>query len=181
MYYSLTRMKTAGTLWRGGKPLPVTGESWMDHEFSTDSLAPDEVGWDWFSLQLDGGEEVMLYRMRRADGTTDPHSGGTWVGPKGETTSLPLSAYRIGETATWASPRSKIAYPSRWRVRVPSKGLDAEVTPVLADQELDTSKSTGVVYWEGAVDVRGTLRGRPVRGRGYAELTGYGGTLAGRA
>lgn len=180
-YYSYTRMRTSGTLWKEGQAIPVTGESWMDHEFSTDSLAPNEVGWDWFSVHLDNGEEFMLYRMRRIDGADDPHSGGTWVGPAGETTELPLPTYSIGETATWTSPASKITYPNRWRVRIPSKGLDVEITPVFPEQELDTSKSTGVVYWEGAVDVTGTLRGKPIRGRGYVELTGYGGSLAGRA
>ncbi|MBW3624618.1 MAG: carotenoid 1,2-hydratase, partial [Armatimonadetes bacterium] len=181
MYYSLTRMKTSGTLWRDGQPIPVTGESWMDHEFSTDSLAPDEVGWDWFSIQLANGEEFMLYRMRRADGSIDPHSSGTWVGPDGVTAHLPLTDYEIEERATWTSPDTKITYPVRWQVRIPTRGVDVEVIPVMPDQELSTEKSTGVTYWEGASDVRGTLRGQPVSGRGYVELTGYGGSLAGRA
>ncbi len=179
-YYSYTRLRTVGTLWRQGQAIAVAGESWMDHEFSTDSLAPDEVGWDWFSLQLDTGEELMLYRLRRRDGSADPHSGGTWVARDGATTALGLDDYALEELDRWRSPKTRITYPSRWRVRVPSRGLTLEVTPILADQELVTSRSTGVTYWEGAVDARGTLRGRPVRGQGYVELTGYSGSVPGR-
>ena len=180
-YYSYTRMRTAGTVKNAGRAVPVTGESWMDHEFSTNSLAPDEVGWDWFSFHLANGEDLMLYRMRRRDGTADPYSGGTWVGRAGETTRLQLADYSIEELSRWTSPKTKITYPAKWRIRIPSRGLQVTVTPVLAEQELTTEKSTGVTYWEGAVEITGTLRGSPIRGRGYVELTGYGGSLAGRA
>jgi predicted secreted hydrolase len=180
-YYSYTRMKTVGTLWRNGEAIPVTGESWMDHEFSTDSLAPDEIGWDWFSVQLSDDEEFMLYRMRRRAGGPDPHSGGSWVDPAGKTTTLRLADYGIEELNRWTSPKTKIVYPSEWSVRIPSKGLLLRLKPVMANQELVTQKSTGVTYWEGAIEATGTLKGKPVRGRGYVELTGYGDTLSGRA
>ncbi len=180
-YTSYTRMKSAGTLTLNGAPLAVTGESWMDHEFASQSLAPNEAGWDWFSLQLATGEDVMLYRMRRQDGSTDPYSGGTWVEADGTSSRLALSDYQIEELGRWTSPRTGTTYPAKWRVALPRRGLDLTLTPLLADQELTTAKSTGVTYWEGAVDVEGTRNGQPLRGRGYVELTGYGGGLAGKA
>jgi predicted secreted hydrolase len=179
-YYSYTRLKTSGTLWRNGQPMTVSGESWMDHEFSSGSLDADEAGWDWFSLQLNDGEETMLYRMRRKDGSADPHSGGTWVRKSGSSVVLKQEDYTIQEMGNWTSPKTGITYPSQWKVSVPSQGLQVEIEPILADQELVTSKSTGVTYWEGAVEIRGWMRNRPVRGRGYVELTGYGKLPSGR-
>jgi predicted secreted hydrolase len=180
LYYSLTRLRTWGTLRCAERPLAVTGESWMDHEFSTDSLAPDEVGWDWFGLQLSTGEELMVYRMRRRNGTLDPKSGGTWVPAQGGAAHLRAGDCPARVRSRWRSPRTGITYPQTWTLTLPRLGGSLEVTPLLPDQELRTGRSTGVTYWEGAVTVRGTLRGRSVTGRGYVELTGYGGPLLGR-
>jgi predicted secreted hydrolase len=171
-YYSLTRMPTAGTVRVGGEPFQVTGASWMDREWSTSSLGKDQVGWDWFSLQLADGSDLMLYRLRRKDGTADPASSGTLIGPDGGSRPLGLAGFQIEGSGEWRSPRSGARYPNRWRVRVPSEGLDLDIRPLLADQELDVSFR----YWEGAVDIAGTRRGQPVRGSGYVELTGYANT-----
>jgi predicted secreted hydrolase len=168
-YYSLTRMPAAGTVRLGGESFAVTGAAWMDREWSTSSLGRDQVGWDWFALQLGDGREVMLYQLRRRDGTIDPASSGSIVGPEGETRHLAAGDFSIAVLDRWRSPRSRAAYPSRWRLRVPAEGLDLEVTPLLADQELDVSFR----YWEGAVAVAGSRRGAAVSGRGYVELTGY--------
>jgi predicted secreted hydrolase len=168
-YYSLTRMPAAGTLRVGNERFAVTGSAWMDREWSTSSLGRDQVGWDWFSLQLSDGWDLMLYRLRKKDGTADLSSSGTLIGPSGESRPLKLSDFEIENAGEWRSPRSGARYPARWRLRVPSEGLDLTVQPILEDQELDVS----FLYWEGAVDVEGTRRGRPVQGRGYVELTGY--------
>jgi predicted secreted hydrolase len=168
-YYSLTRMPAAGTVRLGGESFAVTGLAWMDREWSTSSLGKNQVGWDWFALQLSEGREVMLYRLRQDDGTADPASSGTVVAPDGASRTLGLADFTLEDLDRWTSPRSGAAYPSRWRVRIPSEGLDLTVRPLLPDQELDVSFR----YWEGAVAVEGTRRGAPVRGRGYVELTGY--------
>ncbi len=171
-YYSLTRMPTRGWLEVGGRRYVVSGESWMDREWSTSALGRDEVGWDWLALQLSDGRELMLYRIRRRDGTISPFSGGTLVGADGRTRALAAADARVDVTGTWASPRDGTRYPARWRVRVPSAGLDLDVRPILPDQELNLTFR----YWEGAVNVIGRAGGREgaVAGHGYVELTGYG-------
>lgn len=172
-YYSFTRLATAGTLTIGNESFDVTGTSWMDHEFGSAELGADLVGWDWFSLQLADNSELMLYRLRRSDGSSDPVSSGTVVSSDGETRHLSITDFSIEATGTWTSPESTAVYPNRWRLTIPSVNLSLEVTPLLAQQELRTSRSTQVTYWEGAVAVAGTKEGRPVNGAGYVELTGY--------
>ncbi|HZI65764.1 MAG TPA: lipocalin family protein [Thermoanaerobaculia bacterium] len=172
-YVSITRMRARGTVKRGGRTDALTGTAWFDHEWSPGVLPAGVRGWDWFALQLDDGSEVMLYRMRGRDGKATPFSAGTLVPAKGAATAIRWSDVRLTETKTWRSPRSGATYPAGWRVVVPSIGLDVAITPLLADQELDTAASTGVVYWEGACSVGGTRGGRPIAGRAYVELTGY--------
>lgn len=172
-YYSFTRLATTGSLTIDGEQFEVTGLTWMDHEFGSTELGTDQVGWDWFSIQLEDDTELMLYRMRRKDGSSDLASSGTAVSPDGRTRHLEVTDFQIESTATWASPESKATYPSRWRLTFPSLGLVLDVTPLLADQELRTSRSTKVSYWEGAVAVTGTKQGKPIKGQGYVELTGY--------
>ncbi len=115
----------------------------------------------------------MFYRLRRADGSTDPASSGTVVLPEGRSRHLQLDAVRVDSLSTWTSARSGARYPSRWRLSVPDFDLSLELRPLLPDQELITTNSTQVTYWEGAVAVSGTFRGQPVTGHGYVELTGY--------
>jgi predicted secreted hydrolase len=168
-YYSLTRMPARGIVRVGADELAVRGAAWMDREWSTSALGPDQVGWDWFALQLSDGREVMFYQLRRRDGGADPMSAGTVVAADGSTRSLAPEDLRIDVLASWTSPRGA-TYPARWRIAVPGEGIDVEATPLLADQELDLT----VRYWEGAVELSGTAAGAPVTGRGYVELTGYG-------
>jgi predicted secreted hydrolase len=168
-YYSLTRMPTAGTVRVGDTTFAVTGLAWMDREWSTSALSPEVVGWDWFALPLDDGSEVMLYRLRRRDGTTSPFSAGTLVDADGAGHPLSATEFAVAATSAWTSPRSGVRYASGWTVTVPGEGLELRVAPLLADQELDV----GFRYWEGACSISGTRHGRTVAGRGYAELTGY--------
>ena len=172
-YYSFTRLATSGKLTIDGESFDVTGTSWMDHEFGSAELGADQVGWDWFSLQLEDDTELMLYRMRRKDGSSDLASSGTAVSPDGDARHLEVTDFQIESSGTWTSSESKATYPSKWRLTFPSLDLVLDVTPLLADQELRTSRSTRVSYWEGAVSVTGTKQGRPVKGQGYVELTGY--------
>ena len=172
-YYSLTRLRTTGMLVMDHEPIQVRGVSWMDHEFGSGGLGRDQVGWDWFSIQLDDGREVMWYRLRRGDGTADPVSSGTAVATDGTVRHLRISDVVVDVLDEWTSPVSNTRYPHRWRVAVPSMDLTLVLIPKMHGQELVTERSTRVTYWEGAVRVSGDAGGAPIAGQGYVELTGY--------
>lgn len=172
-YYSFTRLATVGSLSINGERFDVTGTSWMDHEFGSADLGEDLVGWDWFGIQLDDQTELMLYRLRRQDGTAAPVSSGTVIDREGRGHHLSLADLTLEPLSHWTSPTSQARYPQRWRLTVPSRQLSLELVPRMSGQELVTKRSTQVTYWEGAVDATGTSQGRPVRGEGYMELTGY--------
>jgi predicted secreted hydrolase len=172
-YYSFTRLKTEGRIKINEQDVTVSGTSWMDHEFSTASLQPGIDGWDWFSLQLDSNEELMIYILRQTDGTPHPASSGTIVQSDGATHHLSFTDFHIDVLAYWRSPHSNGLYPARWQLTVPSKRAILTVIPNLADQEMRTPDSTNVTYWEGSVSVTGQTAGAQVKGEGYVELTGY--------
>jgi len=151
--------------------------SWMDHEFGSNQLREDQVGWDWFSIQLDNETELMLYLIRRKDGSPDPYSSGTLVKADGTTKHLRLEDFQIGILERWKSAKSGGNYPMKWKVAVPSEDIELEIVPAFRDQELITNRSTRVTYWEGAVQVGGTVRNKAILGSGYVEMTGYAGKL----
>jgi predicted secreted hydrolase len=171
LYYSFTRMRTEGRLTVGGRTFAVRGTSWMDKEFSTSQLSPEQAGWDWFSLRLDDRRDLMLYVMRRAGGETD-FRNATLVAADGRARSLPPGAWSVRATARWRSPSTDATYPARWTVQVPGEGIRLEVVPEVADQENRGRVPSSPYYWEGLVAVRDPEGRR--RGRGYVELTGYG-------
>lgn len=175
-YYSIIQQQAAGTVAVGGETFDVTGLAWKDHEWSTSALSAGAVGWDWFSLQLDNGGALMLFEIRREDGTREPTSAGSYIAPDGTVTHLTLDDWTLEVTDTWTSPTSGGEYPAGWRITVPSVGLVLEGRPLMADQELNLSTT----YWEGAVGFSGTLDGMPINAQGYIELTGYAGSMAGR-
>ncbi len=168
-YYTLPRLAATGTVTRGGRTEAATGTVWMDREWSTSALGPDEVGWDWFALHLTDGRDLMLYRLRRRDGTAAPLSKGSVSPAAGPARRLALADYTLRPTRTWTSPHSGARYPVEWEVAVPSENLRLRVRAVMPDQELNVS----VRYWEGAVDVTNAATGAAL-GRGYLEMTGYG-------
>jgi predicted secreted hydrolase len=172
-YYSFTRLKTDGVLQLGETAKEVTGMSWMDHEFSSSALEPTQVGWDWFSVQLDNRTELMVYLLRHEDGRIDPHSSGTLVHPDGQAEHLRPEMFEVVALGKWTSLRSGATYPQGWELRIPKAGLNLRITPAFPDQELDTKSSTRVVYWEGSSTVEGVHHGQSVRGKGYVELVGY--------
>ena len=174
-YYSLTRLATTGRVMVDGTPVTVTGESWMDHEFGSTFLEPAQQGWDWFSVQLSDGTDLMVYVLRRDDGTVDPRSSGSLITAAGEVTHLAAADFRLTPGRTWTSSTSGARYPVMWRVEIPGAGFELDVRAALDDQELHTDESTGVTYWEGAVTVTGSRGSRPVEGHGYLEMTGYAG------
>ncbi|MDG4596462.1 MAG: lipocalin-like domain-containing protein [Candidatus Contendobacter sp.] len=168
-YYSQTRMPTQGTVRVGGRSFTVSGASWLDREWSTSALGPDQSGWDWFALQLDDGRDLMFYRLRRKDGGMDPFSKGTLVGPDGQARLLRGGEVELQPLGEWVSPHTGDRYPAGWRLRLPTEKLDLTVTPKVADQEMRLT----VRYWEGAVAVRGQIGDQTLGGQGYLEMTRY--------
>jgi predicted secreted hydrolase len=172
-YYSFTRLEASGTLKVRGEEAVVLGTAWMDHEFSSAPLEKDVTGWDWFSIQLGDGTELMIYLLRFASGEYSSASSGTFVRSTGEKGHLRREDFTIEVLDRWKSPRSGALYPSRFHIQVPSLELDLLVLPNLADQELVTAGTTQVTYWEGSVSVQGRSGDNRVTGVGYVELTGY--------
>jgi predicted secreted hydrolase len=167
-YFSIPRIEASGELVLDGRAVEVTGQAWLDREWGSGALGAEQTGWDWYALQFRDGSALMFYALRGRSGQRDPHSAGTFIAADGASRPLTNADVAIEVLRQWTSPRGGV-YPAAWHVRVPSLGLDAEVTPVLADQELDTRPR----YWEGAVDVRGRQRGALTSGEGYVELVGY--------
>ncbi|GIW06688.1 MAG: carotenoid 1,2-hydratase [Dehalococcoidia bacterium] len=170
-YYSRTRMSVTGVLLDRGFERRVTGEAWMDHQWG-DFIALLGGGWDWFSLQLADGTDYMIYEIRDQKTGQPFDRFATRIDPDGTAVDLPSDGFTLDVTARWTSPKTGATYPAGWEITIPSDGVRLVITPKLADQELVTA-GTGVSYWEGAVAVTGERQGAPLRGRGYAELTGY--------
>ena len=194
-YYSLTRLDTNGTILLDGKSFRVSGLAWMDHEFFTHQLTAEQAGWDWLSLQLDDRTELMLFHIRRKDGSIDPFSAGTYIDAQGRATPLRHGDFILEPQAeTWHSPVSGATYPIRWRIAIPKLGIQLEVTTQLAQQEIapqrvdssSASRSSIVpTYWEGAITLAGSRTNTatasppaPLHGVGYLEMTGYAAPLS---
>ncbi len=173
-YYSMTRLDVTGSVAvKGRKAERCTGLAWMDHEFGSSALRENQAGWDWFSVQLDNETELMLYQIRRRDGSPDVTSSGSLVTDAGEVIHIRNDQMRIRPQSRWTSRWSGATYPMGWIVEVPALRISLKLSPLLAGQELVTRKSTQVTYWEGAVDVTGSFGDIGVTGEGYVEMTGY--------
>jgi putative drug exporter of the RND superfamily len=170
-YYSWTRMSATGTLTYGGERLAVEGISWFDHQWG-DFIAVGGGGWDWFAVNLDDGTDLTISMVRAADGTF-PLIYGTLVEPDGSYRRVAADEVVIEVLGEWTSPRTSTTYPAGWRIELLAEGLSMTLTPTVADQELDTRPTTGVIYWEGSQTVEAERDGLPLGGRAYVELTGY--------
>jgi predicted secreted hydrolase len=166
-YYSEPQLKVSGTVSRNGKATAITGSAWLDHEWSTSVLDPDAAGWDWIGANLDDGAALMAFRIRGKDGAT-LWAHGALRESDGTTRQYDGSQMRFTPLRSWHSPRTKASYPVAMRLE--AGPLSWELAPLQDDQELDSRRSTGSVYWEGAVTL--SRNGRRA-GRGYLELTGY--------
>ena len=167
-YYSMTRMPTRGTVRTAEGTWTASGTSWLDREWSTSVLSPGVTGWDWLALQMDDSTELMMYRLRRADGTVDPFSAAMFVASDGSTRGIPAPGFTMTPMRSWTATDGT-AYPVAWRITVPAIDLALDVTAAIEDQELNLA----VRYWEGMVRATGTRAERSVTGRGYLEMTGY--------
>ena len=172
-YYSFCRLDARGQIELNGETLSVTGQSWFDHEFGSSQLDQSQTGWDWFSIQLNDGRELMLYHLRLTRNRVEPLSSGTLVERDGTTRHLKLSDFRLTPLAQ-TTTSSGVSYPTSWKIEVPSLRLNLVATPVVEDQELRPVRSgVNLSYWEGLISLNGTANGRAITGRGYLELTGY--------
>ena len=168
-YYSFTRMIASGEVITPDGIFDVTGSSWLDREWSTSVLESNQVGWDWFALQLNDGTDLMYYQLRDKAGKPDEQSSGKLVNPNGESRNLNFEEVALKVVEFWKSPNSGASYPAGWTLKLASENLDLEISPRMSDQELQTTVS----YWEGSVRVQGTQNGQPIQGVGYVEMTGY--------
>jgi predicted secreted hydrolase len=167
-YYSLPHLRVAGAITRQGGADRVAGEAWLDHEWSSEYLDSQAVGWDWIGINLDDGAALMAFRIRGTQGE-QRWAGGTLRSADGHVQILEPDDVQFRAGRQWISPRTRIGYPVQWHVRAGSREFD--LGPLLDDQENDTRLSTGAIYWEGAVRA---YEQRRIVGRGYLELTGYG-------
>ncbi len=170
-YYSRTAMDATGTVTLGADTLEVDGDAWFDHQWG-DFISVGGGGWDWFAVNLDDGIDLTLSLVRAADGTY-PLMYGTLIEPDGTTHHLDQAAFAIESTGRWTSAATGAAYPAAWTITVPGWGIEVRLSPTVAQQELDTRDTTGVVYWEGSQHVDATRDGIALGGRAYVELTGY--------
>ncbi|WP_045687024.1 lipocalin family protein [Hymenobacter sp. AT01-02] len=172
-YYSYPRLAANGTLEIGGKTRQVEGELWYDRQWNCNSVTTKDLGWDWFSIQLDEPrEELMAYQLYNK-ATGQSIGGGSHYSNQAQNKHLNQDDFQLETLAYWTSPHSKLQYPSKWRLRVPSQGYDLTITPLVADQELTLKLFAGIKmhYWEGMCRVEGTHNGQPVKGNSYVEIT----------
>jgi predicted secreted hydrolase len=180
-YYSFTDLKTSGYIKRPGmtNQVSVTGVSWFDQEFGSNQLSGDQEGWDWFALHLSDGRDLMIYKLRKKDGSIEKESSGTIVERDGSSRQIALSEIETKVLAYWKSKKTAGKYPAGWHIRIPSAEVDVTIKPLVADQELANTVSAGITYWEGAANGTGKSKGKAVNAEGYVELTGYSGTIGG--
>jgi len=176
-YFSETRLQASGYIEIESTKYEVTGLAWMDHEFFTEQLAPDQVGWDWLSLQLSDDTELMLFHIRRKDGAIDPHSAGTFIDTKGRSRHLKSTDFELEpDGQIWTSPANQAKYPVGWKIRVPALGIEVKASTPLRNQEFAPSGAANAKlpsYWEGAIFLKGMKAAEELRGSGYLEMTGY--------
>jgi predicted secreted hydrolase len=159
-YFSQPYFKAAGSITIDDRPVQVSGAAWMDREWSSQPLAADQTGWDWFSLHLSSGEKLMLYRMRQTDG--HDYLSGNWIEPDGHSREIGLADVKMTPTASIEIEKRKV--PVAWKIEIPARGLNIACVPLNARSWMGTS----FPYWEGPTSFSGSHNGV-----GYLEMTGY--------
>ena len=170
-YFSYSRMEMDGDIVWNGETEHFTGSAWMDREFGTWTPTENQKGWDWFSVQLDNGTELMCYQLRNSAGGVSTYSSGIFIDEDGNSNYLTNEDFIIEPTGYWKSPNTNAVYPNGWKLFVGKFDLNLTVAPVIEDQELDTRGTTMIIYWEGACEVKGKTKA--TNGKAYVELVGY--------
>jgi len=179
-YYSMTRLDTEGTIMIGSSKIEVEGLSWFDKEFGTNQLDPEQIGWDWLSIQLDNGEEIMLYGIRMKDGSLSEFSSGTLIDVNGKSIHLKKNEFIMTPLRYWISPVTKASYPIVWTVEIPARGYKLSIAAALENSELNIQSIGRIDYWEGAINITGSKQNEPLKGNGFLEMTGYAQKLSTR-
>ncbi len=172
-YLSFTRLKTKGSLTIDNKKFNVEGLSWFDHEKNYISANCPVKGWDWFSIILSDGTELMLYHLFDKKGKILDTSAGTYINKDNKIKKLSPKEFSIKKQAFWTSPSTKIKYPVKFRIEIPSLNLRLNISALMPNQEVNSIKSTIITYWEGLCEVKGKKRNKEVDGHAYVELVGY--------
>jgi predicted secreted hydrolase len=162
-------METEGVITKDGQEYQVSGLSWMDHEWSTSALGGNQEGWDWFSIQLSNGYDLMYYQLRNSDGSVSVFTTGSLIDPDGNKMTINPQDVEIEVLDTWESPHSRAVYPSQWKMRIPKSNLELSLATLFPDQEMDVS----VRYFEGTLGISGEMDGKQIGGNGFIEMTGY--------
>ena len=170
-YYSRTRLETSGTVSVSGVSHPVTGVSWMDHQWG--DFTTMGIGWDWLSLNLDDGSDLMVSVVWEQAGHKPVSAYGTYIPANSDPVHLPGNDISLDSTGTWTSSVTGAVYPMNWKLRVDSLELDLTLTPSMEEAEFALSAFIPMIYWEGSVVATGTRNGAPVAGRGFVEMVGY--------
>lgn len=177
--YLIPRLRAQGTLHLDDDTFQVEGLAWLDRAWGSLPLPQGQVALNRFVLQLDDGREILCFQLHRRDGGGRPINMGLVVRRDGSVLRLDRQDMAMDVLDDWVSPRERTRYPARWRLRIPAEAIELDITPYIADQEMNLS----IRYWSGAVRITGKAGGRPVSGNGYVELTGYAqgvtGTTAG--
>ena len=161
-YYSLTDLHTDGQVFLDGQVYQVSGSSWLDREWSTSALASDQSGWDWFSLQLEGNQELMYYQLRDLNGNTHPNSSGNLTSLMGTQSLITPDQAVLEELISWQAPDGT-RYTTEWRMEYQNNNWI--IKAVFEDQLMDVTFQ----YWEGAVDIFDSETGVK-KGQGYLEM-----------
>ena len=170
-YYSRTRLETSGTVSVSGVSHPVTGVSWMDHQWG--DFTTLGIGWDWLSLNLDDGSDLTVSVVWEQDGHKHIDTYGTYVPQDSDTIHLSASDISLEPLGTWTSPETGGVYPISWNLRVDSLNLDLSLTPTMEEAEFTLTGFVPIIYWEGSVAASGTKSSAPVAGQGFVEMVGY--------
>lgn len=175
IYFSQTRLQTNGLVKMQNEEFPVNGYSWMDHEFGTSALGENQTGWDWFSIQLDNENEIMVYQIREYGNTISRFSGGSLIRPNGEIQIIRKEDFLLTPQEFWRNNEG-IEYPIKWALIIPDKDISLKIEAVVSDQE---NRFSFFQYWEGAIQIEGTFDGNLVSGWGFLEMTGYASDMQG--